>query len=29
MGAELISRDINDVFAIISNPQRLKATLRK
>jgi len=29
MGAELISRDINDVFAMISNPQRLKATLRK
>lgn len=28
-GAELISRDINDVFSIISNSQRLKATLRK
>ncbi len=28
-GAELICRDINDVFKIISNPQRLKATLRK
>ena len=28
-GAELVSRDINEVFAIISNPQRLKATLRK
>ncbi len=29
MGAELISRDINDVFAIISNPNRIRATLRK
>jgi len=27
--ADMISRDINDVFKIISNPQRLKATLRK
>jgi len=29
LGAELISRNINDVFAMILNPQRLKATLRK
>ena len=29
LGAGLIIRDINDVFAIISNPKRLKATLRK
>ena len=29
MGAELICRDINDVFAVISNPKRLEATLRK
>jgi len=29
LGAELISRDINDVIEIISNPERLKATLRK
>ena len=29
LGAELISRDINNVISIISNPQRLKATLRK
>lgn len=29
LGAELIIRDINDVFAIISNPRRLKASLRK
>lgn len=29
MGAELISSDINDVLAMISNPKRLKATLRK
>ncbi len=29
MEADLISREINDVLAIISKPQRLKATLRK
>lgn len=29
LGAELIIRNINDVFAMILNPQRLKATLRK
>lgn len=29
LGAEMISRDIKDVFKIISNPGRLKATLRK
>jgi len=29
LGAELISRDINDVFAMISNPERFRATLRK
>lgn len=29
LGSELFSRDINEVIAIISNPQRLKATLRK
>lgn len=29
LGAELISRDIGDVFAMIANPRRLKATLRK
>ena len=27
--ADMISRDINDVFAMISNPRQLKATLRK
>ena len=29
MGAELISREINDVFDLISNPERIRATLRK
>lgn len=29
LAASLISRDIKDVLAIISNPDRLKATLRK
>ena len=29
LGAELVIRDINDFFAIISNPRRLKASLRK
>jgi soluble P-type ATPase len=29
MGAELICRNIRDVFDLISNPKRIKATLRK
>jgi P-type E1-E2 ATPase len=29
LGAELISREINDVFDLISNPERIRATLRK
>lgn len=29
LGAEIFCRDINDVFEIISNPKRLKATLCK
>ncbi|MFN2340554.1 MAG: HAD family hydrolase [Halanaerobium sp.] len=29
LGAEMISRNINEVLAIISNPERIRATLRK
>lgn len=29
LGAEIFCRNINDVFKMISNPKRLKATLRK